>query len=425
MGPSFPTFPLKKQTDIAAHRLQFKIEYTPSMETTIHSNRERDKFPNEIISQKYYNPTATVIDTKVLAELHDRVLKIGSGITQNLSYLHKSYDSLPRMGRRFGKFVITAGDLTIGRNNIQSNYSIDEYFAKLNNYVAVLQRWRQFAIPNEDLVLRQFPRHRYARFDTSAKANEIINANLYIGDTEIQGVGVSASSEAFFLPVVSYAMNDQLVFDFKFENNRQAGTETIYEGNQTSLEHPIVYTNELGFLPQVSYFLAEGLSSDYFTLPTSRKLPLLDNVNLLKTPFFFSELNLPVNKDLREILQIVLNLHHVDGTGKVFINRRFLSANGTVGGIGLNEDIKLVYLNKKLWNRDYVMIGDVISTRTSVSFSVSGAGAVICPRSASTSPSPAQAYAIVNSENRVLYWVNEEVPAFGNCQQLYINFEVV
>ena len=47
-----------------------------------------------------------------------------------------------------------------------------------------------------------------------------------------------------------------------------------------------------------------------------------------------------MDKDAREQLAISLQLHHIDTTGKVYINSGFTAHNGLVGGPGLKNGIK-------------------------------------------------------------------------------------
>jgi len=62
----------------------------------------------------------------------------------------------------------------INSQNIITDYVLDEKFAKLNTYVAVLEEYRSSSIPNENIVERQFDRNVFATFETQLRQSNVI-----------------------------------------------------------------------------------------------------------------------------------------------------------------------------------------------------------------------------------------------------------
>ena len=70
------------------------------------------------------------------ADLHDKVIKRGSGSGIDYTFLHKNWTDLPTIGKRFGDYIITSADYTINQYGIQSTYNIDKYYQKPQKYVS-------------------------------------------------------------------------------------------------------------------------------------------------------------------------------------------------------------------------------------------------------------------------------------------------
>ena len=155
---------LPDTSSITLPELRFRITYTPYTDTMISTYRERKDNTEELFTSQFYNQQANVISSDVLGELHDRVSKSNSGNEQNLIYLHNSYDEVLSSGYRFEDYIITTGSHNVNYTSIHSTYSFDKYFVKLNTYVAVLEKWRQFSIPNEGVVKRQYTIHKFDKF---------------------------------------------------------------------------------------------------------------------------------------------------------------------------------------------------------------------------------------------------------------------
>lgn len=81
--------------------IRFKIEYIPFIDTNLFTYRERkDTTFNEVPSFQYYNQQANVLDNEVLGEIHDQVIKKGSGSGVSVTYLHKKQSNFLTIGSR-------------------------------------------------------------------------------------------------------------------------------------------------------------------------------------------------------------------------------------------------------------------------------------------------------------------------------------
>ena len=136
---------------------------------------------------------------------------------------------------------------------------------------------------------------------------------------------------------------------------------------------------------------------------------------------------LVMNKDAREQLSISLQMHHVDTTGKVYINAALAAYNGLVGGLGLTTNTKLLYLNEKPYYKEVVDSNSVLQATTAAMSLTLTETSIILPRAVNTSgvTSAAVAYAkdLGGGKYEILYWVNEEITNAASNTQLYLNFD--
>jgi hypothetical protein len=235
--------------------LQFRVTYTPMIDTNLFTYRER-KFDDddEMKTFQVYNQTATVIDSDVLANLHDKVIKRGSGKSLNLTYLHDDYAGILVKGKRIDDYIITSNDIIYGYSGIKVIYNLDEYYAKLQKYVAVLEEYRQYSIPNENIVTRQLTMNRFAKFSKALdNTTNVIDVAKYIGDSteEINLVRLRDPllTNGAVLPATNFAFNSTLVFETTFESNASAGPQSSDLSPvdaSTRIDTPITYVDVNG-----------------------------------------------------------------------------------------------------------------------------------------------------------------------------------
>lgn len=413
-----------------AEDMQFQIEYIPVIETNIYTYRERKTDFLEEITSQTYNQQANVVSSGVLGELVDKVSKSNSGNDQKYSFIHKDASELLTIGKRAGDYVITSAAQSINYNTIISNYNLDQYFVKLNTYVAVLEKWRQFSIPNENIVRRQMTINKFIKFEegpvtyTSAE----LYRNMYLSSEEMKAFRLTPTPQlgGLFIQATSFPFNNSLIFEGTIEGNAHAGNKSVYLAADKRIEEPVIYTDINGRLVGPWYAtLSKGFEPN-MDINNSHNLPSMQVNNLLSNDILYQG-TLVMNKDAREQLSISLQMHHVDTTGKVYINAALAAYNGLVGGLGLTTNTKLLYLNEKPYYKEVVDSNSVLQATTAAMSLTLTETSIILPRAVNTSgvTSAAVAYAkdLGGGKYEILYWVNEEIANGASNTQLYLNFD--
>ena len=121
--------------------------------------------------------------------------------------------------------------------------------------------------------------------------------------------------------------------------------------------------------------------SSQMTLEQSNALPKAKAVSD-PTVFYKMDTLTFLDKDAREHLTFSVQLHHIDTTGKVYINKGFAAHNALVGGPGLNTGLAIVVLNTKPFNREVIDASEIISFG-SANFTITGP-AIKLPRVTNT-----------------------------------------
>lgn len=317
-------FDIKVDEQENVFNLQFRVEYVPYINTNIYTYRERHDGDDEIITQQYYNQSATVISHEVLGELHDKVIRRGSGSGVDHTLLHKSWADVPSVGKRINEYVITSADHVISREGIRSTYNIDKYFAKLQKYVAVLEKYRQFSIPNEDIVNRQVTINEFAKFSNTKQTNtsHLLDVRAYIGSplNEINLIRLNSSSYGYkdiTLPTTNFAFNNSMIWEASMESNAVAGYKSVEIDDKKRRDEPVVYTNINGRLLGAHISFHTGYDKTEFNKDSANALPeyyAVDTTLWRYNSYMFE-------KDSREKLSFSLQLHHIDTTGKLYLNK--------------------------------------------------------------------------------------------------------
>lgn len=402
-------------------KLQFRVTYTPYISTNIFTYRERYDSPDEVQSYLTYNQTANVIDRDVLADLHDKVIKRGSGSGLDYTFLHKDAADLPTIGKRFGDYVITSADYTFNQYGIQSIYNVDKYYQKLQKHVAVLEKWRQFSIPNESIVKRQITFNEFVKFATAPAPNTSHLDPAYYNDTatsNIQLASVSLEKQTTHT-VTSFAFNNSLVFEFTMPGNATAGSISDTLDAVKRKDKPVIYSDDNGM---VEYLFALELTTGFssFDLDSSYNLPSYTGIN---PPVWKIDDMTKINKDAREQLSFSVQLHHVDTTGKFHINSGWANHNGLIGGVGINTTARIAFLDFKPLNTTDATGHIMNSTAVTHIYNSANGGHFIIPTRTNSSETTAQSWAIIDgTTNEILYWCDETVAPGARNTQYVINF---
>ena len=410
--------------------MRFRITYTPYIETKLFTYKER-KNSNELQTTQYYNQQANVISSEVLAELHDRVSKSNSGSEINVGYIHRDISEMLNKGKKIQDFVITNATHTIHKNHISSQYSLDEFFLKLNTYVAVLEKWRQFSIPNEGIVTRQFNIVRFAKFATTASTNfTAIKPAFYtfgaVKEVRILRLNQITTNLATVHPTVSFPFNNAIIWEATLPSNASAGSKSVNLLDTKRKDEPVRITDDEGRINENVQFMFLSQFFNEGTVNTSHNLPLSPGFSSINDSPYFE--TIPLEKDARERLAVSFQLHHVDTTNSVYINKGWSRVNGLVGGPGINDsEIFKATFNKKPYNKEIVTSSDIIGI-SGADFTVTSGGSIEVPLIFNGSNIlTAKSWGIVRRTAigiyEVLFWVNEELAPFKTATQLYINFD--
>ena len=314
-----PTVP-GTERPFSGPNLQFRTEYRPFIETNIRSYLPyNDANSNrEVISEQFFNQEANVVSIESLEELHQRVINRGRGSTETLTYLDRTIDNIPALGTKVDDFVLSSAQHVITRTGITSDYNFDEFFAKLNKFVAVLEEYRQFSVPNENLVKRQFNREVFGKFRKEPTTQSpIINLDDYIGDKPVKAIQfIKDIFNIQILPVVATPFNNQIRFEAETATNVKTGDRSEESDSATKRRNePVIFTEvdddgrATGFLENLNIRLLENFTEFPWTRQAAHNLPNSDPGNTL----LYSN-NEPILKDPREILRYTFSIHHIDDT---------------------------------------------------------------------------------------------------------------
>ena len=411
--------------------ITFRITYIPYTETMLYTYRERKTNNNELMTTQYYNQQANVVSSSVLAELHDRVSKSNSGSSRDLMFVHRSIDELIPVSHRFGDYIITQSSSQIFPQSIISHYDFDKFFLKLNTYVAVLEKWRQFAIPSENIVRRQITINKFAKFSTTPSSDSAgINENMYLEqNNELRVLRMARpGTTGVYMPITNFAFNNAMVWEGFLQNNVSAGIKSEVFDSNKRIDRPHLYTDINGRFNSTITLRFATKFDNQMTLEQSFNLPISPAVTNTNN-IFLGQTTPTISKDAREALSFSLQLHHIDTTGKVYINDLFAKYNGLIGGPGINHftNRRIVFLNKPMYDKKEAVLNvDTVGIVANPIFSINN-GSVVIPPYQLNSPNNAAAWAFAQYDGtdkyKILFWVNEPVNTGDQTIPLYINFD--
>lgn len=420
-----------------AINMRVQIKYTPYISTNIMTFKERKETGDPThITTSFYNQSANTVSDEVLAELHDKVIKRGNAPTQTIRKIVTNLSDIPGLGVVVGDYVLTAQDITITADNASVEYVLSKDFAKLNQYVAVLEKYRQFAIPAEQVVDRQLTINEFAKFSrTTATKTAAISVSGYMGTQEITimtsdtdasyklpGDNTTYPVGTSLLPTTNFAFNNALVFEASYKTNALVGSQSgdFISGGTTSntrrQERPLPYVDNTGYFNEITTLRLGNDLSGAFSLADSNLLPNL--IDSLQTTFA-TFTNIDVEKDARERLRISYMLHHIDETQKIFINRGWAKRCGLIGGPGYTG-LRFAYFNQKpIELRTNVSNYSPVGTNPNVNIT-SDINKVTITHTGSV-PN-ANYWGVIDENGDLLFWVNEPCVAGIAPAPLYINF---
>lgn len=210
-----------------------------------------------------------------------------------------------------------------------------------------------------------------------------------------------------------------MIFEFTMPGNATAGSISDTLDADKRKDKPVIYSDENG-MAQYLYSLEFTTGYFAFNLSSSYSLPTYTNTN---PPIWSLDGITEINKDAREQLSFSVQLHHIDTTGKFYINSGWANRNGLIGGVGINTGVHIAYLDFKPFNTTDATGHIMNSTSVTHTYNSANGGHYIIPTRINSSGTTAQSWAIIDgTTNEILYWCDETVaPGAGNTQYV-INF---
>jgi len=348
-------FGLDASDQIEYQDFKLRISYIPLIDTSLYSYNEQ-RFTDRFRTYRPYNQQANVISNEVLGELHEKVLRRGNGDSENISILHDKYTDAAPSGDKVGDYVITTREVEVNLYTTKITYTLNKYFAHLKKYAAILEEYRQYRIPNENIVRSQRTFHKFAKFGFSQNLDNtsIFDVGMYVSANEINLMKMNLYN--IVLPAVSYNFNNTMVFEAEMESNRVAGRSIESFTDDYYKEIPVTYTDDNGMI-ETSTTFNFGRDFETFTDQDSLDLPkYLGDLN----EEFYSESHL-ITKDAREQLAVSLQIHHMVEDEKIHLNEAFCRNNGLIGGRGLqNTDFQMAFLNIRPVNKRFLEASDTL-----------------------------------------------------------------
>jgi hypothetical protein len=430
------TTPIGAIGDMNFGNLQARVVYTPYINTKLFTFKERKETDDPThITTTFYNQSANTISDDVLAELHDKVIKRGNAPTETIKMRYSNPSSAFGIGRRVADYIITARDITISAEDVIVEYVLSKDYTKLNQYVAVLEKYRQFAVPSDQVVDRQITINEFAKFSrTAATKTSALVVGSYVGTKEIGILLVDPNStyklpdntatqfvREIMLPTTNFAFNNALVFEAQFQTNASAGGQSVVNplnADGRRLERPYLYTDNTGYMQRFSTLKLVTDIGSSMSLTDSHELPAFINETPGTTHLALSSVY--VDKDARERLSMSYMLHHIDTTDKVFINRGWALRNGLIGGPGYTG-LRFAYFNLRPINGNPAVSNyAVVGANPNINFS-NDVNRITITHTAVNVPN-ANYWGVIDENNDLLFWVDEPCVAGTAPAPLYINF---
>lgn len=421
-GPKLDEVQLSNREDYKIRNLQFQVEYNPYHDTKVYAFREQNTQPGLVSTVAPYNQNSNNTSNLQYGELIDKVVKANSGFDRTIKFFHTDKSQELQEGKRIGNWIITGYQKQYHKTYIDAVYTFDEYFTKINQYTLLREKWRQFAIPTENILTRQITFNRFAKFSSERRNpySDIIAARfLYLKKIESLFFRVENNDAmvSVMLPALAYPFNNALIFEGETEENNNIGNQASTFDNNKKFSNPISNVN----WDTITDIQFSAKNYRAYDVTKSDKLPIVEGMNPdYNAANIFHNYLSKFDKDAREKLKFSLQMHFVDTTSKIFINESLTRQNALVGGPGY-DNLKVVFLAAKPYNYRHLKQDEIIFS-SPASFNYS-AGSITLPVRLNSTGTTSIATAIANQENEILYWVDELTIGGMSSRQYYINFD--
>lgn len=412
------------------------VNYAPMIDQTVYTFREQNVGEGVLPTVQNYNQTTNRTSASALGNLLDSVSKSNSGEEKTVKFLHTNANELIEIGSKHKDYVITGALSQIYKDSIYATYSFDQYYRRLNPYIALREEWRAFEVPKENVVSRQITFNTFAKFENEKKESTsgmFTRPEMYVGNStrkvsilslagpiNYENTGANGHNTTYILPAVSMSVNNSIIFSAEMRDNQIIGTQSkeLYDEKGKLLDDKRRNQSLRLKLPAiVDYEFADSelnFRSKGTVLPWYR-----DGKHSMRNPFMKIH-NYHTDIDLRELVRWSGQLHHIDTTGDITINPGWTAVNGLVGGSGLNDsNLRFVYLNVIPYNRTTIKSSEILD---GIDFKLQRDGTSFRLQNMTNATRETAVALAVLKGNEILLHIRETVEPGGWNKTRYLNF---
>ncbi len=221
--------------------LMFRTTYIPVINSRIKQYKDYFGAFHHNGSIKY-NQIAELVDSELYGEhLKQLIRKIGNATIQKI-YIFENMDDVPKVGTLVNGYSVYAVKMSIRENEVIATISYVKY-AELSQYIGVKNPWKDSDVSLDKCYDRQISINEFLLFthDKTKKITSDIFPNntaalshlLPSGSapgvfalTCVEATGYMAAGDKLntvFLPVISLAVGNSIMFQWKYRNNYSAG----------------------------------------------------------------------------------------------------------------------------------------------------------------------------------------------------------
>lgn len=427
----------------------FQIEYIP-MQAIRATIMRQDARTFETESIRYMNESATIIDSDNIGEYTKSLVNRLGNQVSTYSFMDDSIVSVPKIGSLLdtGEIVVST-DTSVDKNLVTFSVSAYEDYMGISNFIGVDSKYRQWEVPDTDVVFRQ---DKYRDYMVIDKVDRVSSHHIYTEDGINQlllpfttATSSNPISYAFFgtretadlvpasgtwttydneidMSVNVTALGTTMIMTTEMEDNYSAGPKNA-EGSDASdldlnFQQDVIYSDALGTLDsaRIEMYTYGDLGMTYtqsLQYPESRySTDAPDGVKI-------SSVDVRILKDARERYGWVQELNFISDDTDIRVYSGIAKYNGLAANVVDVDVIPVLLINNYfphpnetiLKGSNYKDMAFTSSTITTLN-DVNGIRAKIAI--GFTAPQAGTGYAFINSNTGELMLAVKETVASGS-----------
>lgn len=342
-------------------QLSFQVQYIPTVATRL-IQKKVNVFSHPINNALIYNQDGNTVESEYYGARAKGVLARIGLKTERKTYEFAKLADIPKVGQKIGNKYVVSVDKEYDRMRIKATLTLTENYNKLAEFVGVNSNYRLYDISEKQAV------ERYVAYGESVViSNSIIpnkgypmitlpgihtyESTLFVQTTTLNSTKATACGFKFFggktqptsvvatigVKCNAFAYGNSLCFAAKTIDNYGAGydseTGTTISDKNTRISRLVPYSDDYGNISVGDMYISRNFSSmsSIYDYPSN---PIVETV-LFSTspnnPIDSSSTDNPliIQKDSREALRFVYQLHHQTDNadiviGKALCNKSFL-----------------------------------------------------------------------------------------------------